>query len=224
MWPVSVAPLLEILGNSEPFLNISHTGCEPSFALAKYWMTTCKDEHQLCNSAERPNVETQLPTRVIVVSGEEDPTVRLWVTEGRKGRYTTLSHCWGKSSIIRTIKSNYLQHQSSISIAAMSQTFQDAIVVTRRLNIPYLWIDSLCIIQDSAEDWQRESVTMDSIYQNTQVTIAALAASDGSVGCFRPTVAHSIRPCRFPQLDSFAVTACSHVDGHCKRQCFLLVS
>ncbi|KAE9371084.1 HET-domain-containing protein [Stipitochalara longipes BDJ] len=136
-----------------------------------------------------------LPTRVIAVGSEEDPTVRLWVTKGQKGRYTALSHCWGASSIIRTVKLNYFQHQSSISIAAMSQTFQDAIVVTRRLNIPYLWIDSLCIIQDSAEDWQSESVTMDSIYQNAEVTVAALAASDGSGGCFRPTVAHRIRPC-----------------------------
>lgn len=203
------ASLLQILRNSEPFPNISHTGCEPSFALAKYWMTTCKEGHQLCNSLKRSNVETQLPTRVVVVGGEEDPTVRLWVTEGRKGRYTALSHCWGKSSIIQTVKSNYLQHQSSISIAAMSRTFQDAIVVTRRLNIPYLWIDSLCIIQDSAEDWRRESTTMDGIYQNTEVTIAALAASDGSGGCFRPTAAHSIRPCRFPQLDSFVATAYS---------------
>jgi hypothetical protein len=199
--------LLEILGKSEPFPDISHTGYETSFALAKHWMTTCKEDHQLCNKAKRPGVETQLPTRVIAVGSEEDPTVHLLLTGGRRGRYTALSHCWGKSTIIQTVKSNYLQHQSSISIAAMSQTFQDAIVTTRKLNIPYLWIDSLCIIQDSAEDWGRESVTMDGIYQNTEVTIAALAASDGSEGCFQPTTAYSIRPCRFPQLDSFAEAA-----------------
>jgi hypothetical protein len=172
-------------------------------------MATCEEGHQLCNSTKRPSAETQLPTRVIAVGGEEDPTVRLWLTGGRKGEYTALSHCWGKTSIIRTVESNYLQHQASIRISAMSQTFQDAIVVTRRLNIPYLWIDSLCIIQDSAEDWQRESVMMDGIYQNAQVTIAALAASDGGGGCFRPTAAHSVRPCRFPPLDSFAATAYS---------------
>ena len=172
-------------------------------------MATCKERHQLCNSTQRPTVETQLPTRVIAVGVEGVPTARLWITGGRKGSYAALSHCWGKLSVVRTVKSNYLQHQSSIAVAAMNQTFQDAIVATRRLNIPYLWIDSLCIIQDSAEDWQRESVTMDGIYQNAEVTIAALAASDGSGGCFRPTVAYSIRPCRFPQLDSFMASAYS---------------
>lgn len=179
---VSIASLLQNLANSEPFSKISHTGCESSFALAKYWMATCEEGHQLCNSTKRLTVETQLPTRVIAVGGESDPTVRLRLTMGRKGRYAALSYCWGKTSIIHTDNSNYTQHQSSISIAAMSRTFQDAIVATRRQNFPYLWINSLCIIQDSGEDWQQESVMMDGIYQNFHFIIAALAASDGSGG------------------------------------------
>ncbi|KAH8600698.1 heterokaryon incompatibility protein-domain-containing protein, partial [Bisporella sp. PMI_857] len=66
----------------------------------------------------------------------------------------------------------------------LPKTFQDTILVAQRLNISYIWIDSLCIIQDSAEDWQAESAIMGQIYSNCTLNIAAAGASDGSVGLF----------------------------------------
>ena len=64
-------------------------------------------------------------------------------------------------------------------------TFKDAIKVTRSLGIQYMWIDSLCIIQDSRADWLHESSHMSKIYKYSYCSIAATAAEDDAAGCFR---------------------------------------
>jgi hypothetical protein len=66
----------------------------------------------------------------------------------------------------------------------LSKSFRDAIHITRKLRLDYIWIDSLCIIQRHDADWQRESSMMRSIYGGTTVTIAASSAVDGDQGCF----------------------------------------
>lgn len=74
----------------------------------------------------------------------------------------------------------------------MPKTFQDAVVITRKLGIRYLWIDSLCIIQDSAQDWHHEASLMSSVYHNSELTISATTARDGTEGCFQPEQHDSI--------------------------------
>jgi hypothetical protein len=87
--------------------------------------------------------------------------------------------------------------QTSIAISTLPKTFQDAIELSRQLGVRYLWIDSLCIIQegDKHEDWTRESSMMGSVYQNGYCNIAATAASDGTAGCFRPRDPLLAQPC-----------------------------
>lgn len=63
----------------------------------------------------------------------------------------------------------------------LPSTFQDAITVTRRLGIAYIWIDSLCIVQDDAQDWEREAAKMALIFESAYLTIAATAAPNGTV-------------------------------------------
>lgn len=58
-------------------------------------------------------------------------------------------------------------------------------MITRRLGVRYLWIDSLCILQDDNEDWEREAANMAQVYSQPLVTLAASAASDGSQGFLR---------------------------------------
>jgi hypothetical protein len=69
-------------------------------------------------------------------------------------------------------------------MAQLSQTFQDAIMITRRLGIKYLWIDSLCILQDSKSDWEVESAKMGQYYASSWLTIGAGLLGDGTQGCF----------------------------------------
>ena len=87
-----------------------------------------------------------------------------------------------ESQDIRIPREEFL---AGIPSKELPQTFQDAITVTRKLQIRYLWIDSLCILQDSPEDWDHESVQMHHVYGNAYVTLAADDSRDSSQGLFR---------------------------------------
>jgi hypothetical protein len=84
----------------------------------------------------------------------------LLITDGLRGYYAALSHCWG-GNIATCLKTNTLSiFQTSLPYAQLPQNFRDAISITRELGVRYLWIDSLCIVQDSMEDWTAESARM----------------------------------------------------------------
>jgi hypothetical protein len=80
-------------------------------------------------------------------------------------------------------------------LATLPQTIQDAITVSKKLRIKHIWVDALCLIQDSTEDWEKESARMASVYQNAFVTIAATSASasdQGFLGSFSPHITEAI--------------------------------
>jgi hypothetical protein len=143
------------------------------------WLSKCREGHQKCPQQR----EFPLPTRVIDV----DPTLlepRLVITDHRLGRWTALSHCWGSFQFLKTQIGNLDSHCEELPISSLPATFRDAVIITRALGIQYLWIDSLCIVQDSREDWLAESVMMGSVFKNAAVTIAADASPNSSVGIF----------------------------------------
>ncbi|KAF3809524.1 hypothetical protein GCG54_00012808, partial [Colletotrichum gloeosporioides] len=86
--------------------------------------------------------------------------------------YVALSHCWGHHQPAKTTKATL----------DLPKTFQDAITVTRALGIDFIWVDSLCIIQDDPDDWAKEASQMASIYRNAYITIAATSAAGGEEG------------------------------------------
>ena len=96
------------------------------------------------------------PERLVFVgqleSGED---VRLCDCEDLKehSSYVTLSHCWGQTPICGLKKENVLNLRAKIPVSKLPKSFQDAIIITRKLGIEYVWIDSVCIIQDSHDDW-----------------------------------------------------------------------
>jgi hypothetical protein len=127
---------------------------------------------------------SKLPTRVIDVGADEND-VRLETSPKVGERYIALSHAWGTLSFATTTTSNLQQHCVNITWASLTKTFQDAISVTRGLGIRYIWIDSLCIIQDSASDWKAEAKDMANVYTNSYVTLAAMSAAESSEGLFK---------------------------------------
>lgn len=77
--------------------------------------------------------------------------------------------------------SNLSQRSSSISWDELPNLFQDAVRICRRLQISYLWIDSLCILQDNIDDWQTESAKMALYYEGALLTISATMSPDSTV-------------------------------------------
>jgi Heterokaryon incompatibility protein (HET) len=106
----------------------------------------------------------------------------LYISQGESSAYTALSHCWGSTSLLRTTKSNIDDHKKEFTWIAFSQSFQDAITITQDLYIRYLWIDSICILQDDIQDWEAESGHMANIYGNARIVLAATDAKDGRDG------------------------------------------
>ncbi len=149
--------------------------------LAKQWIQECVSSHTACAYKPSP-----LPKRVISVgTAEKDPY--LYVSQDEEdGVYATLSHCWGSSTNHppKTLTTTEKDAMVGISFAGLPKTFQDAIVITRELGLEYLWIDSLCILQDSAGDWLETAAKMGAIYANSYVTIAAADAKNCHEGCF----------------------------------------
>jgi hypothetical protein len=95
---------------------------------------------------------------------------------------------------LKTVTSNLEVHFAGFAINSLPQNFQDAIYITRQLGFRYLWIDSMCIIQDSPEDWQLESVVMGNIYEQAALTIFALAIKHSDAGIFDQSVLKSTPP------------------------------
>lgn len=90
--------------------------------------------------------------------------------------YAALSHMWGDMSNrppLRTLMSNYKDMKNGIPVSTLPKNLLQAMIVTRRLGLRYLWIDSLCIIQDSSSDWKAEAATMHEVYKYAEVTIVA---------------------------------------------------
>jgi hypothetical protein len=160
------------------------TDSAKAMATINDWITECAEDgtDYLCDTFE----PSELPKRVIDV-GVDDAAVRLVEPNGKLDRYICLSHCWGLEQIITTTRATLDDRKGGITWSDLSQTFQDAITLTRRLGFQYIWIDSLCIIQDSAEDWQLESARMASIYSNGFLTIAGTKSPNGRGGLFTST-------------------------------------
>ncbi|PKY04370.1 HET-domain-containing protein [Aspergillus campestris IBT 28561] len=125
-----------------------------------------------------------LPSRVIDVDPEASPTdVRLFEAKGKQARYIALSHRWGGTKTLTTTSTTLERRLSGIRWDELPKTFQDAVQIARLLHVRYLWIDSLCIIQDDTEDWNRESSKIADVYGQAYLTIAAAFSTGSSSGC-----------------------------------------
>ncbi|KAJ4005495.1 hypothetical protein NW766_011044 [Fusarium irregulare] len=118
------------------------------------------------------------------------PSLRLVDTKQDNvvGKYIALSHCWGKLSKEErfcTYIDNIQDLRQQIPFERLPQTFKDAVTATRSLNVEYLWIDSLCIIQEDPEDWKYEAARMEDVFHSAYCTIAANSSTsslDGFLG------------------------------------------
>jgi hypothetical protein len=126
-----------------------------------------------------------LPTRILLLKEKKGKiSLKLHVAPGERGIYAALSHRWGGDDIIKLTQGRLRKFQRGIKFQKLPETFQDAARVALGLGIQYLWIDSLCIIQDSETDWLMEAGRMGDVYAQSHVTIAADSAKNAHSGLF----------------------------------------
>ncbi|GAW25628.1 putative heterokaryon incompatibility protein [Rosellinia necatrix] len=156
-----------------------------AIAAIGYWTGLCLSQHPGC---QRGAPHDFIPTRVVEVGDTGDEHVRL-IHPGNENlhdkRYVALSHCWGRNmpSSATTTQAVLCDRLELIPLTHLTTTFVDAIRITRALGIPYLWIDALCIVQDSFSDWDAEASAMAAIYRGAYLTLAASGSSNGTQGC-----------------------------------------
>lgn len=183
------------------------SGSSQSFAIAKQWIQTCLDHHQPTAADE----SSFFPWRVLDIGGRGYPIVKLksrtWAMSAvADAKYATLSYCWGQGNHLKLEWETLIPFLRGIYVAKLPKTMRDAIAVTRELGLRFLWIDSLCIIQNSQEDWRTQSAMMGSIYQHSHINLAASSSTDSEGGLFFDRDPSSIRPveviCRLPVQES----------------------
>lgn len=188
----SVLTALSSLGSFNPFPRMIRTACHVpgntasvlSVLQVQRWLRRCSATHPKCGSI---GLDVPLPTRLIDV----ESGLRLVETKDMHGRYVCLSHCWGNQDpttakqTFKTTKKNLSSSLKNIDFTSLPRTFTDAIIFTRKLRLKYLWIDSICIIQDDEGDWRHEASLMANIYENAVLTLGATASASDAEGLFR---------------------------------------
>ena len=129
--------------------------------------------------------EKPLPTRVIDV-GDDDTSPKLITTGGKVGTWIALSYCWGGDSVFIHNDSTVADLKAGIPLEKYPRTLRDAIIITRALGVKYIWIDALCIKQDSREDWAAEAAKMREVYSGAIVTVSAANSPSTQSGIFSP--------------------------------------
>jgi hypothetical protein len=154
------------------------------FHIIRSWLKDC-DSHEGC----RRLYNTELPTRLIYVGTNEGDTIRLCEPKEENQvhdfSYIALSHAWGENNYTRFITKDQAdldKFKQGIVFNKLPRTFRDAIVTTRALKKRYLWIDSLCILQNDQEDKKIEIPRMDVVYSSAYCVIAASRAADQRTG------------------------------------------
>lgn len=153
----------------------SNTGSTETWSIVGDWLRVCSESHS-CRAKFNGDCEWY-PTRLVErVSNGMFRVIRSDSRLLQPGRgYITLSHRWGDNNFVKLTKENLSEFEKGYPIDRLRKTFQDALTVATRMGIPYVWIDSLCIIQsgDNREDWAKELGSMAEIYSNSFCNISA---------------------------------------------------
>ena len=168
----------------------------------KNWLGECKDKHEFCRNADlykaKDSGEYRPPSRLLEVKDQNgEVLVHLIGAENLPNdtKYMTLSYRWPKESVVRLTKANEASFRQRITLLHLPRTIQDAILLVNRLGCEYLWVDALCIIQDSEADWLQESAKMCDYYSRSVLSISA-STTDSDSGFLKTRNPLAEMPCR----------------------------
>lgn len=139
-------------------------------------LEVCERDHPAC----RVRVSAPVPNRLLNVRGDRTRLIATSIGNFGTPAYAALSHCWGKHKFLTTTSINLEEHINHIDVTCLPVTFQNAVFMCRKLGIDYIWIDSLCIIQDSASDWEVESALMCQYYDNAHITLETTSSASSA--------------------------------------------
>ena len=152
------------------------------------WLNSCLNFHPRCQP------DSQHPTGLYLIDVE-----RMRIVESDpSNHYLALSYVWGNVKMLRATKDNWRKLQQDGSLLQLRnqipQVVNDAIKLVAALNERYLWVDSLCIVQDDRAFTQQQILRMNTTYGHAMLTIVALSGKDANAGL--PGIGCGSRDCQ----------------------------
>lgn len=179
-------------------LDDSGTNSAAASAMIKHWLRTCVQKHSQCRHKQSSQYS---PTRILDLGGSEDNNYLTLLQDVKlDSPYVALSHRWGYEALPSTTTANVAERLQQMTLNELSQTMKDAISIVRKLKYRYLWVDALCIIQDSTTDWFKEASHMSEVFSGAIVTIAVADSTSHTQGIFRHRTVRCTRPFQIPFL------------------------
>ncbi|KAK3500575.1 HET-domain-containing protein [Neurospora crassa] len=154
---------------------------------ARSWLENCRQNHASCEPAD-PAFN---PTRLLYIHDVSSVQLIETEKETKTHAYVAFSHCWGKSKTLKLLqddgkeKGNIKELCSLIQVQRLPTSYREAIAVSLALGFRHIWIDSLCIIQNSYDDWAKEAAMMKDVYANSSLNLCASAAAESSEASFQ---------------------------------------
>jgi hypothetical protein len=141
------------------------------------WINKCYSMHSCKFPPFLEQIPKTTPSRLLEL-GQQLTNVRLIEVDTlfpHFPEYVTHLYCWGidTSKQLKTTRSNLEVHKSRINWELIPPVVQDAIMVVKWVGQRFVWVDALCIVQDSPENKSKEISKMDSIYAYSLFAIAA---------------------------------------------------
>lgn len=178
--------------------------------------------------ADHPQAfEAERPTRLIKIDmANGEIMTHLIDTKDEDYEYVALSYCWGQQAPEegrnwQLTEANHIPHHKSINLASIPPTCSDAVLIALKLGFSYIWIDALCIIQDSVSDWAREASKMGAIYRGSSLTIAISGSESAKLGAFNK---RSQKALEMENFDALTTVESTLPDGRATRLYFLSIN
>lgn len=179
--------------DSPPVLKMAQKdpSSKASITIASNWLRNCLDNHGSCNP---PPELRDAPKRLINVGNEtRNPFLVDTAPASQQFKWLSLSYCWGEEPSMKLTKDTMDELRSGTPLSRLDPTIRDAIFVARGLEIPYIWIDSLCIVQDpEGKEWNEQASKMSEIYGGSIATLVVASSSTVMDGFLKERQLHYI--------------------------------
>ncbi|EXJ65982.1 uncharacterized protein A1O5_10959 [Cladophialophora psammophila CBS 110553] len=192
------APASAFGPTGEPIMTREHWEDDLESVLmdSKSHLDHCQNNHQC-----RPRTDEFLPTRLVKICRDHGRvTAKIHITQkGESLQYAALSYVWGHVKPVVIDGTTMETWAQQLPVAKLPTTLQDALMVTLNLDLRYLWVDCLCILQDDPEDKAREIAKLPQIFENAYVTISAAGSRSCDEG-FLPRIGSRASSLLAPRL------------------------
>ncbi|KAH6681307.1 heterokaryon incompatibility protein-domain-containing protein [Halenospora varia] len=162
---------------------IPDSGSDRAFDRATKWLSYCLSHNEKCCSPS----STYIPRRLLYLGSGGKSHDPILFEPMEPVPYVCLSYCWGSDveGVLKTTTETLETHYHGIPLSSLPRTIYDAVIFCQGLKLQYLWVDSLCIVQDDRESWLVDSSQMSEIYSNALITLAIeepASCKDGFLG------------------------------------------